>query len=59
MPVQNIAAVLNPGGGIFIIGQILDDSRRSPLEAVEIQFNFYKISSLPASLTPKTTTENG
>ena len=38
--IQNIAAVLNPGGRIFIIGQILDDSRRSPLEAVGFNLTF-------------------
>ena len=32
--IQNVYDVLNPGGKLFIIGQILDDSRLSPLEAV-------------------------
>jgi SAM-dependent methyltransferase len=38
--IQNIATVLNPGGRIFIIGQILDDSRRSPLDAVGFNLTF-------------------
>jgi SAM-dependent methyltransferase len=37
---QNIGAVLNPGGKIFIIGQILDDSRRFPLDAVGFNLTF-------------------
>ena len=32
--VKNIAAALKPGGTIYIVAQILDDSRISPLEAV-------------------------
>jgi SAM-dependent methyltransferase len=38
--IQNIGAVLNPGGRIFIIGQILEDSRRSPLDAVGFNLTF-------------------
>ena len=38
--IQNIGTVLNPGGRIFIIGQILDDSRRSPLDAVGFNLTF-------------------
>ena len=37
---QNIGAVLRPGGKIFIIGQILDDSRRFPLDAVGFNLTF-------------------
>jgi len=37
---QNISTVVNPGGRIFIIGQILDDSRKSPLEAVGFNLTF-------------------
>jgi hypothetical protein len=37
---QNIGAVLNPGGKLFIIGQILDDSRRFPLDAVGFNLTF-------------------
>lgn len=38
--IQNISGALNPGGRIFIIGQILDDSRRSPLDAVGFNLTF-------------------
>jgi SAM-dependent methyltransferase len=38
--IQNIGRALNPGGRIFIIGQILDDSRRSPLDAVGFNLTF-------------------
>ena len=34
LAVKNIGAAINPGGKIYIIGQILDDSRISPPEAV-------------------------
>jgi hypothetical protein len=42
LTVRNIGAAINPGGRIYIIGQILDDSRISPLEAVG--FNLSLIS---------------
>lgn len=38
--IQNIGTVLNPGGRIFIIGHIIDDSRRSPLDAVGFNLTF-------------------
>ena len=38
--VKNTHAALNPGGKIYIIGQILDDSRMSPLEAVGFNLTF-------------------
>jgi SAM-dependent methyltransferase len=44
--VKNVGAALNPGGRIFIIGQILDDSRIFPLEAVG--FNLAFINMLEA-----------
>jgi cyclopropane fatty-acyl-phospholipid synthase-like methyltransferase len=44
--VKNVGAAVNPGGKIYIIGQILDDSRRSPLEAVG--FNLAFINMLEA-----------
>jgi hypothetical protein len=46
LAVKHVAAAVNPGGKIFIIGQILDDSRRSPLEAVG--FNMAFINMLEA-----------
>jgi len=42
LAVKNVAAAINPGGRIYIIGQILDDSRISPSEAVG--FNLSLIS---------------
>ena len=42
LAVKNVAAAINPGGRIYIIGQILDDSRISPPEAVG--FNLSLIS---------------
>ena len=38
--IQNVYDVLNPGGKLFIIGQILDDSRLSPLDAVGFNLAF-------------------
>jgi SAM-dependent methyltransferase len=38
--IQNVYDVLNPGGKLFIIGQILDDSRLSPLDAVAFNLTF-------------------
>ena len=48
---QHIGAVLNPGGKIFIIGQILDDSRRSPLEAVGFNLSFINFFDAGESYT--------
>ena len=44
--VKHVGAALNPGGKIYVIGQILDDSRISPLEAVG--FNLAFINMLEA-----------
>ena len=38
--IQNVYDALNPGGRLFIIGQILDDSRLSPLDAVAFNLAF-------------------
>ena len=38
--VKNTHAALNPGGKIYIVGQILDDSRMSPAEAVGFNLTF-------------------
>jgi len=40
LALKNIGAAMNPGGKIYIIGQILDDSRTSPAEAVGFNLNF-------------------
>ena len=49
--IQNIGAVLNPGGRIFIIGQILDDSRRSPVDAVGFNLTFLNFFDAGESYT--------
>ena len=46
LAVKNIGAAMNPGGTIYIVAQILDDSRTSPLEAVE--FNLLCINTFDA-----------
>jgi SAM-dependent methyltransferase len=38
--IQNVYDALNPGGKLFIIGQILDDSRLTPLDAVAFNLTF-------------------
>lgn len=38
--IKNIAAAVNPGGTVYIIAQILDDSRLSPLEALHYNLIF-------------------
>jgi SAM-dependent methyltransferase len=48
---RNIGAVVNPGGKIFIIGQILDDSRRTPLEAVGFNLSFINFFDAGESYT--------
>ena len=40
LALKHAAAAVKPGGKIYIIGQILDDSRRSPLGAVGFNLNF-------------------
>jgi len=40
LAIKHIGAAVNPGGKIYIIGQILDDSRRSPLGAVGFNLTF-------------------
>ena len=37
---KNIAAAINPGGKLFLVGQILDNSRTSPPEAVGWNLSF-------------------
>jgi SAM-dependent methyltransferase len=49
--IQNVGSVLNPGGRIFIIGQILDDSRRSPLDAVGFNLTFLNFFDAGESYT--------
>lgn len=40
---RHIAAAIQPGGKVFIIGQILDDSRVEPPEAVVFNLNFINL----------------
>jgi 2-polyprenyl-3-methyl-5-hydroxy-6-metoxy-1,4-benzoquinol methylase len=40
LAVKNIGAAIKPGGKIYILAQILDDSRTSPLEAVGYNLRF-------------------
>jgi len=44
--VRHIGAALNPGGRLYIVGQILDDSRTAPPEAVG--FNLISLNTFPA-----------
>jgi SAM-dependent methyltransferase len=51
LAVKNIATAINPGGTIYIVGQILDDSRNSPLEAVWFNLNFINVYDAGESYT--------
>jgi cyclopropane fatty-acyl-phospholipid synthase-like methyltransferase len=53
LAVNNIAAAVNPGGKVFIIGQILDDSRLSPPEAVGFNLAFINAYDAGESYTEK------
>jgi hypothetical protein len=49
--IQNVYDALNPGGRLFIIGQILDDSRLSPLDAVALNLAVINIFDSGESYT--------
>jgi len=51
--VKNLAATVNPGGKLYIIGQILDDSRTSPLEAVGFNLAFINMLETGESHTKR------
>jgi SAM-dependent methyltransferase len=51
--VKNLAAAVNPGGKLYIIGQILDDSRTSPLEAVGFNLAFINMLETGESHTKR------
>lgn len=53
LALKHIGAAVNPGGKIYIIGQILDDSRRSPLEAVGFNLAFINSFDAGESYTEK------
>lgn len=51
LAVANIAAAINPGGTMYIVGQILDDSHTSPLEAVGFNLTFINVYDAGESYT--------
>jgi hypothetical protein len=51
LALKNISTAINPGGKIYIIGQILDDSRQSPPEAVGFNLNFINTFDVGESYT--------
>ncbi len=51
--VKHVSAAVNPGGTIYIIGQILDDSRLFPLEAVGFNLTFLNFFDAGESYTEK------
>ena len=53
LAVKHIGASVNPGGKIYIIGQILDDSRTSPPEAVGFNLAFISTYDAGESYTEK------
>jgi SAM-dependent methyltransferase len=53
LALKHIGAAVNPGGTIYIIGQILDDSRLSPLEAVGFNLAFINMLDTGESYTEK------
>jgi cyclopropane fatty-acyl-phospholipid synthase-like methyltransferase len=53
LALKHIGAAVNPGGAIYIIGQILDDSRLSPLEAVGFNLAFINVFDAGESYTEK------
>jgi hypothetical protein len=50
---KHVAAAVKPGGRIYVIGQILDDSRRSPLVAIGFNLNFMNHYDAGESYTEK------
>jgi hypothetical protein len=51
--IRNVGAAVKPGGRIFIIGQILDESRTSPLDAVGFNLTFLNTFDAGESYTEK------
>jgi 2-polyprenyl-3-methyl-5-hydroxy-6-metoxy-1,4-benzoquinol methylase len=51
LAVKNIAAAISPGGTMYIVGQILDDCRTSPLEAVGFNLGFINLFDAGESYT--------
>jgi cyclopropane fatty-acyl-phospholipid synthase-like methyltransferase len=53
LAIKHIGAAVNPGGNIYIIGQILDNSRRSPIGAVGFNLTFINAFDAGESYTEK------
>lgn len=53
LALKNIAPAINPGGIVYIVGQILDDSRTSPPEAVWFNLNFINLYDEGESYTER------
>ena len=53
MALKHVSAAVIPGGKIYIIGQILDDSRRAPLVAVGFNLAFLNTFDAGESYTEK------
>ena len=53
LALKHVGAAVKAGGRIYIIGQILDDSRRSPLGAVGFNLNFINHYEAGESYTEK------
>jgi 2-hydroxy-4-(methylsulfanyl)butanoate S-methyltransferase len=51
LAVKNVGAAMNPGGRIYIVAQILDGSRISPLEAVGFNLLFINTFDVAESYT--------
>ena len=51
LAVKNIGAAMNPGGTIYIVAQVLDNSRTSPLEAVGFNLLFLNVFDAGESYT--------
>jgi SAM-dependent methyltransferase len=50
---RNVFEVINPGGRLFILGQILDDSRLAPLDAVGFNLSFINLFDAGESYTDR------
>jgi cyclopropane fatty-acyl-phospholipid synthase-like methyltransferase len=53
LAVKHVGAAVKPGGRIYVIGQILDDSRRSPIGAVGFNLTFINAFDAGESYTEK------
>jgi cyclopropane fatty-acyl-phospholipid synthase-like methyltransferase len=53
LALKHIGAAVKSGGKIYVVGQILDDSRRSPLEAVGFNLSFINQFDAGESYTEK------